>query len=236
MTSRGPNILFEEVGLKLGGNQILENLSFSVSSGSIHCLIGPNGGGKTSLIRSLLGQMPHSGTISLGWNGGKITGYVPQALDFDRTLPITVEDFMTIISQRMPVFCGTGQTTKPKIHTALERVGMAGKQKKPFGGLSGGERQRVLLAQALMPRPHLLILDEPATGLDKTGAAVMHGLLKELKDEGTTIVMIHHDLAEVKQIGDAVTCINRQLLFSGDPETLLTPERILSIFSSAQAA
>jgi zinc transport system ATP-binding protein len=121
------------------------------------------------------------------------------------------------------------------VKAALEQVDMTGKEDRLFGALSGGERQRVLLAQALMPHPALLILDEPATGLDKVGAEVMHGILQRLREQGTTIMMVHHDLAEVRRMADAVTCINRGLLFSGHPEVELAPERILKIFSTKAA-
>jgi len=235
MPAIGPVIHFEDVTLKLGGNLVLDKISFKVEPGTIHCLIGPNGGGKTSLIRSLLGQMPHKGSIRVGWGAKQTTGYVPQALDFDRTLPMTVQDFMVMICQDRPAFTGLRRARMPLVQKALERVNMSDKYDRPFGALSGGERQRVLLAQALIPHPALLVLDEPATGLDKAGSSVMHDLLQGLKLAGTTIVMVHHDLAEVKQMADKVTCINRQLLFSGNPEEELTPEKILNIFSAKAA-
>lgn len=229
----GPSISFGDVCLKLGGNTILNDINFQVDRGSIHCIIGPNGGGKTSLIRTLLGQMPHTGTVRISWGGsGQITSYVPQALDFDRTLPLTVADFMAMICQRRPVFFGNSREKHPQIEEALDKVNMVDKKDYLFGGLSGGERQRVLLAQALIPEPDLLILDEPASGLDKVGAEIMHSILKELKNKGTTILMIHHDLAEVKVIGNMVTCINQRVLFSGVPDDMLTPETILNIYSS----
>ncbi|PIE68837.1 MAG: manganese ABC transporter ATP-binding protein [Deltaproteobacteria bacterium] len=228
----GPAVTFDGVSLKLGKNLILHDISFAVAPGSIHCLLGPNGGGKTSLIRCLLGQMPHSGTIKVTWNTAKkITGYVPQSLDIDRTLPMTVGDFIAMICQQRPIFIGRSGRKKKLIMTALERVGMAEKINYTFGGLSGGERQRVLLAQALIPEPALLILDEPASGLDKKGAEIMQGLLRQINQDGATLLMIHHDIGEVRKLGDAVTCINQKVLFSGAPKTLLTPETILSIFS-----
>ncbi len=235
----GPSVHFDQLYLKLGGNPILSDITFTVAPSSIHCIIGPNGGGKTSLIRSLLGQMPHTGQIKIRWGNQRqtaqqATGYVPQTLDFDRTLPLTVNNFMTMICQKRPVFWGKNRQKQQIINEALERVEMKGKKNYLFGGLSGGERQRVLLAQALIPVPALLILDEPASGLDKKGSEIMHSLLQELKKGGTTILMIHHDLAEVKKIGDQVTCINQHVLFSGSPETTLTPETIFSIYSSAK--
>ncbi|MCJ2163360.1 MULTISPECIES: metal ABC transporter ATP-binding protein [unclassified Pseudodesulfovibrio] len=234
---RGPRIHFENVGLELGGNSILHGVNFTVNQGSIHGIIGPNGGGKTSLVRCMLGQMPHSGTIRICWDRKGAVGYVPQSLDFDDTLPMTVLDFMGMVRQgRCPVFFGIKSQVRSDIRRVLDVVGMADKMDRPFGALSGGERQRVLLAQALMPEPKLLVLDEPVTGLDRSGSSIMHHLLKELSASGTTVVVVHHDLAMVKYMAQSVTCINREVLFSGDPGVELTPERLLDIFSTSVKA
>jgi len=91
---QGPSIEFQNVNLTLGNTRILEDVTFSVRAGEIHCIVGANGGGKTSLIRSMLGQMPHSGEISINWHDNQTIGYVPQTLEFDKTLPVTVLDFM----------------------------------------------------------------------------------------------------------------------------------------------
>ncbi|PID57608.1 manganese ABC transporter ATP-binding protein [candidate division KSB3 bacterium] len=229
--TQGPSIKFDEVGLRLGNTTILEKVSFAVAPGSIHCIIGPNGGGKTSLLRSLLGQMPHSGTISIEWPGDQTIGYVPQMLDFDRTLPITVDDFMAMICQARPAFFGLKKTHQKTVRQALELVKMTGKHTRQLGQLSGGERQRVLFAQALIPQPSLLILDEPSAGLDEAGAEIFEQILYDLRSNGVTILWIHHDLQQVKRMADMVCCINQRLLFSGNPEETMTPERILNIFS-----
>ncbi len=230
----GPAIEFENTGLTLGNTEILRGISLQINAGELHYIIGPNGGGKTSLIRSLLGQMPHSGTIRIHWQENRTLGYVPQSLNFDPTLPITVEDFLVMNITRRPAFFWPGNRVKNIIAGLLDKTGMAEKARRSFGQLSGGERQRVLLAQALYPAPSLLILDEPATGLDREGAEIMRDILEQLKDKGVTIVVIHHDLAEVKERGDTVSCINRKLLFSGKPEVELSPERIFSVFQSRQ--
>src|SRR5688572_242885 len=112
---QGPSIEFAGVNLTLGNTRILEDVSFSIRAGTIHCIVGANGGGKTSLIRSLVGQMPHSGRIDIHWHSGRVTGYVPQALDFDKSLPITVLDFMAMTCQRRPVFLGVARTRRQKI-------------------------------------------------------------------------------------------------------------------------
>lgn len=231
----GPSIHFEDVSLRLGGNSILNKVNFTVEQGAIHCIIGPNGGGKTSLIRCMLGQMPHTGDIRLCWGSDRTMGYVPQALDFDDTLPMTVRDFMAMVGQRCrPAFLGIKKDREAPIVEVLTRVGMHTKMDRPFGSLSGGERQRVLLAQALLPEPKFLVLDEPATGLDKSGAAIMHSIIDELSGAGTTVVIIHHDLGVVREMAHGVTCINREMLFSGDPKVELTPERIFSLFSAQE--
>ncbi|MBI9093097.1 MAG: metal ABC transporter ATP-binding protein [Desulfobacterium sp.] len=230
--SKGPGVLFDRVNLTLGNTSILENISFTIDPGTIHCLIGPNGGGKTSLLRSLLGQMPHTGEIAISSPGPVVMGYVPQALDFDHTLPITVDDFMAMVCQGRPAFTGIKAVHRPSIDQALSRVGLTKKRKRILGQLSGGERQRLLLAQALLPFPNLLLMDEPMAGLDKDGGRMLNDLLMELKHQGVTIFWIHHDLKEVKAIADRVTCVNKGVLFSGQPGLVLSSQQILDAFSA----
>lgn len=230
---KGPGVSFTDVCLTLGNTSILEDVSFTIDPGSIHCLIGPNGGGKTSLMRSLLGQMPHSGEIAItSKDDNVVIGYVPQILEFDHTLPITVDDFMAMVCQNRPAFTGIKKEIKPHISKILEKVGLTKKRKRTMGQLSGGERQRLLLAQALIPQPNFLILDEPMTGLDKNGAKMLYDVLDWLKSNGTTIFLIHHDLKEVKAMADNVTCINKKVLFSGIPSEVLLPEQIIEAFST----
>jgi zinc transport system ATP-binding protein len=219
---RGPAIAFDDVSLALGATQILDGVSFTVAAGEIHCLIGPNGGGKTSLVRALLGQMPHSGKIAIAWHDGRTVGYVPQALDFDKTLPVTVDDFMALICEpRRPAFVGASKTKRALAGAALERVGLDGKRKRKLGSLSGGERQRVLFAQALIPPPALLVLDEPMTSMDEVGAERFAALIEELSNDGVTVLWIAHDLAQVRAMADTVTCVNRRVLLSGPPVEVL---------------
>jgi zinc transport system ATP-binding protein len=226
----GPSITFRDVALRLSGNEILRKINLSVEPGKIHCLIGPNGGGKTSLIRCLLGQMPHTGTISMDWNEAKTIGYVPQFLDFDKALPITVNDFMAMITQRRPAFLGLNRSARDQAARALDRVGLNGKRRSKLGSLSGGERQRVLFAQALVPEPSLLILDEPMTSMDEVGGEIFVKVIQEYAAKGVTIVWIAHDLGQVREVAHAVTCVNRTILFSGPPEEVLTDVRAEVLF------
>ncbi|MEN1832719.1 metal ABC transporter ATP-binding protein [Pseudomonas lijiangensis] len=233
LASRGPGLTFADVSLTLGRTTILDRINFSVRAGSVHALVGPNGGGKSSLIKTLLGQMPHQGELSLQWPGSPgLIGYVPQALEFDRGLPMTVDDFMAAMCQRRPAFLGLSRHYAKAIGEALERVGMQDKRKRRMGALSGGERQRVLLAQGLIPAPQLLVLDEPMSALDEAGIQVFERLLGDWRQAGITVLWIEHDLEAVKRLADHVTGLNRRVLFDESAQTALTPDRLLTLFSA----
>jgi zinc transport system ATP-binding protein len=227
---QGPSIEFERVNLTLGATSILEDVTFKVQPATIHCIVGANGGGKTSLVRSLLGQMPHSGRISIHWRDSQVIGYVPQSLDFDKSLPITVLDFMAMTTQRRPVFLGVARARRAAIERTLERLGLAGKVKAKLGSLSGGERQRVLLAQALIPEPALLVLDEPTTGLDVAGRGILERTIIEFVKAGGTAVWINHDIAQVNEIADALTYIDRKVLLDGAPGDVLATGAAAHLF------
>ena len=233
VASVGPTLDFDTVSLTLGRTVILDGVSFQVQPGSIHALVGPNGGGKSSLIKTPLGQTPHQGRLSLQWptTPGTI-GYVPQALEFDRGLPMTVDDFMAAMCQRRPAFLGLSKHYAAAIGEALERVGMQDKRKRRMGALSGGERQRVLLAQGLIPAPQLLVLDEPMSALDEAGIQVFERLLSDWRLAGMTVLWIEHDLEAVGRLADRVTGLNRRVLFDATPQEALTPDRLLTLFST----
>ena len=226
----GLEISIKNLNLVLSGNEILEDINLTVKAGEIHCLVGPNGVVKPSLLRCILGQMPFTGSIDMKYEKDKIIGYVPQVLDFERTLPITVEDFMAMTNQIKPCFLGISKKYKAEVDDLLKRLGVFEKKKRLLGNLSGGERQRVLLAQALFPKPNLLILDEPLTGIDKAGEDYFKEIIKELKNEGMTILWIHHNLTQVKELADTVTCIKKKMIFSGDPKEELKEDKIMRIF------
>jgi zinc transport system ATP-binding protein len=227
---RGPAIEFDGVGLALGNTEILRGVTFKVRAGSIHCIVGANGGGKTSLVRSLLGQMPHSGRIAIHWNEGRVVGYVPQTLDFDKSVPITVADFMGMMCQRRPVFLGISRAARSQIGAALERLGLADKLRARLGSLSGGERQRVLFAQALIPEPALLVLDEPMTGLDLSGKEIVERAIVEFVKAGGTVLWINHDIVQVHELADSLTYVNRTVLLDGAPREVLATGAAAELF------
>lgn len=228
----GPAISLERLSLTLGRTAVLTDIDLCISAGSIHALVGPNGGGKSSLVRCLLGQAAHAGTIRIDWPADPgVIGYVPQALEFDRGLPMTVMDFLAAIASNCPAFLSPQAPVRHTILAALARVGMEDKAWRRMGALSGGERQRVLIAQALMPAPDLLVLDEPMAALDEAGAAMFAGLIGNMKEAGVTVLWVEHDLAAVRRLADRVTGLNRTVLFDGSPQAELTPDRVMALFS-----
>jgi len=235
----GPSIQCQQLGLRLGGVEILSAIDITIPAAEIHCVIGPNGGGKTSFVRSLLGQMPHSGKVEISWASDSspnakqknTIGYVPQFLDFDKSLPISVYDFMAMIcNTSRPAFAGFSRGKRELTETALERVGLKGKSKTQLGNLSGGERQRMLFAQALIPQPELLILDEPMTSLDNRGEEIFLSLIEELRSQGVTIVWIAHDLQQVRELASTISCINRTLVYTGPPQPFLDSDEAAKLF------
>lgn len=219
----GPAIQVSHLGLRLGATCVLDDLSFTVSPGSIHCLVGPNGGGKTSTLRCILGQMPHTGEVHIRWADVRQIGYVPQLIELERTLPLSIMDFMTVATQKSPAFNGTRRSLRPYIEEALREVGLADKRNFMLGSLSGGERQRLLFAQALLPVPSLLVLDEPMTSLDEDGSALFESLIRRVHASGATVLWINHDLAQVARMAQETSIIDGRLVASGATE--LTLER-----------
>jgi zinc transport system ATP-binding protein len=187
---------------------LLSNISFSVERGTLHALVGPNGAGKTTLLSAVLGLTPFTGHIVAHWERTGRIAYVPQQFHVDRTLPITVSDFLALTRQTRPVCFGIAPATQKRISLLLERVGLKGFERRLLSVLSGGELRRVLLANALDPLPELLILDEPAGGLDETAARWLDETLMSLKGE-MTVVMVSHDSAQVRRIADQVTVLER---------------------------
>jgi len=233
VSAGGPAVAFDGVSLALGRTSVLRDVRLRVAAGGVHALVGPNGGGKSSLFKALLGQVPHRGQIALHWPGPRagVVAYVPQALAFDAGLPMTVLDFMGALCQQRPVLLGLSRRWRPAVAAALGQVGMLDKATRRMGALSGGERQRVLLAQALVPAPDLVLLDEPMSALDEAGMRVFEDLLAHWRARGVTVLWIEHDLDAVSRLAQRVTGLNRQVLFDGSPADTLTPDRVLALFS-----
>ena len=199
------SVKIEELSVRKGSTEILNQVNLTAKHGEILALIGRNGAGKTTLLKAILGQTPYSGRISyFNCQGKRIDrpriGYVPQFLAFDRSTPVTVEDLFCANRSRIPVWMSHGKKRQKEAESLLEKVGGTGLFRKKLGALSGGELQRVLLAFALDPLPDLLLLDEPVSAVDRKGVGVFYDLVTSLRSEyHMPVILVSHDLGHVKK-------------------------------------
>ncbi len=201
---------------------LLDGVSIAVAPGSVHLIVGPNGAGKTTLLSAILGRIEFEGRITCHWRGSGRIGYVPQRIGQDSTLPITVGEFLALSRQRRPICLGLGSGTRARVKALLAEAGLAGFETRPLGALSGGEMQRVLLAHAMDPVPELLLLDEPSSGLDDAATVRFEEMLLALtREAGVTVLMVSHDLDQVRRLADTVTVLNRIVRRTGAPAEAL---------------
>ena len=221
-----PLLEVRDLWVRRGGQTLLERVSLTVERGTLHVLLGPNGAGKSTLLAAILGQAAFAGRITARWRGDGRIGLVPQSFTVDRTLPVTVADFLALTRQRRPVCLGIAPATRARLAAMLARTGMASAADKPLSVLSGGELRRVLLAHALDPLPELLLLDEPASGLDQEAARRLEqALLALCRGEGLTVLMVSHDLAQARRLADRVTVLARTVRADGPPAAVLAGGR-----------
>ena len=214
-------IELSQITLQRDGQTILDRVDLALVPGRITTLIGPNGAGKTCLARIALGLMaPSAGTVVR--RPGLRTGYMPQRLRIDDSMPLTVDRFLWLAQ--------AGHERERR--AALERTGVAHLAQRAVQKLSGGELQRVLLARAILRRPDLLVLDEPAQGVDVVGQNALYGLLAEVRDElGCGILLISHDLHLVMAATDQVVCLQHHVCCHGTPEAVRLDPAYLALFA-----
>ena len=208
--------------LRIGGQTVLRDVDIAVERGEIVTIVGPNGSGKSSLLRALIGALkPASGTITRA--ADLRIGYVPQKLQIDATLPLTVHGFLNL-PRRQP---------RETIAQALLQAGVTDLAKKQMTDLSGGQFQRVLLARALLNKPHILILDEATQGLDQPGSAAFYRQIEEVRrDMGCAVLMVSHDLHVVMAASDRVLCLNGHVCCEGTPEIVADAPEYRALFGT----
>ena len=215
-----PEALIEAAGLSAGydGTPAISAVEFTLSAGQTLALLGPNGGGKTTLMRAVLGDLrPMAGTLRVG----AACGTVPQTERSRLDYPVSALDVATMGTlSRLPWWRRPGHPEREAAARALARVGLEALAEETFGRLSGGQRQRVLIARALVQDAGVLLLDEPFSGLDRPSSDGLEALIAELAAEGRGVVIATHDLEQARGC-DLVLCINKRQVACGRPDDVL---------------
>ena len=212
-------------GVSKSGRWLVRNIDLEVARGEIVSLIGPNGSGKSTTVKLCLGILsPDEGTVSR--SGSVHTGYVPQRLSIDKTVPLSVRRLIELGSAR-----GKGAT-----QDALQAVGIPHLADKEVQSLSGGEFQRALLARAIAGKPDLLVLDEPVQGVDFAGEIALYELIAKTRDEiGCGVLLVSHDLHVVMAATDRVVCLNGHVCCTGTPEVVASSPEYARLFGAGAA-
>jgi zinc transport system ATP-binding protein len=232
-------VSLRDLTVDLGGTPILRGVTAEVTRGQITALIGLNGSGKTTLLRAVLKEVPYRGRIDFHCGhdhrhpAPEHVGYVPQRLQMDARLPLTVRDLLGLALQRRPIFFGIGRHATERLLKLLGQVFSDPRYilDRPVDKLSGGELQRVLLALALDPKPELLLLDEPAAGIDFKDQKPFYALLARLNAEtGVTVLLVSHDLSVVSTHAHHVLCLKDGRIQCQGPPLAITAAVLADTF------
>ena len=208
-----------------GENIALENLNLDVETGSLMALVGPNGAGKSTLIKTILKFLKQiTGEIKIN---GKTLAYVPQRNSVDWDFPTTLFDVVEMgCYGRVGLFKRVNKEEKQKVLKAIEQVGMLDFKDRQISELSGGQQQRAFIARALVQEADIYLMDEPFQGVDSTTEKSIVDILKKLKSEGKTLIVVHHDLQTVPTYFETVTFINKSVIASGKIKEVFTQKNI----------
>ena len=233
---KSPVIEAHDLRVSYNKRSALYGIDFAISKGNLVGVVGPNGAGKSTLIKAMIGQV----TIAGGWvnifnQSAHLNlhhmGYIPQKDSIDWDFPITVEDVVLMGSYaRLGAFRPINKQEKRRANAILDRLGMLGYADTRISELSGGQQQRSFLARALLQDTPIYLMDEPFTGIDITTEKLMIKILQEMRDEGKTILVVHHDLSTVREYFDKVLLINRRQIAFGLTKDVLTKEKVAETY------
>lgn len=218
------SIEMKNISVTSGEDTLLDNVNLTFHCGELTALIGKNGAGKTTLLKTLLGERHYKGSISFTDHHGTVLpvpkiGYVPQHLDFDKSMPVSVADFIAAAKGGNAVWFGKNKKMKESIHKMLDDMECGYLADRRLGALSGGELQRVLLALATDPVPDLLVLDEPVSGVDMAGLDLFYKRIMELRDkQHMAVLLVSHDLGLIRKYADKVVLLDKTVVAEGDAD------------------
>lgn len=228
-------------GVYVGRRQLLHNVNIHCHCGQLTVLIGRNGAGKSTLLKAVLGELPHVGSIEYrNREDGLIrpdlqVGYVPQSLGMDPSAPTSVYDLFASLISRRPVFLLRSKKLRNIITEQLKLFQVEHLIDQRMGCLSGGEQQRVMLAMATYPKPDLLMLDEPVSGMDENGLQLFYSMVSELKNKfDMAIILVSHDLNYVSRYADQVVLIDGTVKACGTPREVFSSKPFKETFGHFQ--
>ena len=226
----------ENLSVKSGKDILLDNVNLEFHCGHLTDLIGRNGAGKTTLLKAILGEKKYTGKIHYEKHDGKemkniVIGYVPQQLLFDKSMPVSVADFMMATKIKKPVWLGYSKQQKQNLKNRLQEMDCGHILDRKLGDLSGGELQRVLLTMAIEPMPDLLILDEPVSGVDATGLDLFYKKVTYLRNTyHIAVLLVSHDLALIRRYADKVVLLDKTVAEQGDAEDVFQTKAFQQTF------
>ncbi|MBU0540111.1 metal ABC transporter ATP-binding protein [Patescibacteria group bacterium] len=220
-----PKILtVRDLSVSLENQDVIKNVNFDLEPGESLAVVGPNGSGKTVLLKTLLGLYPYQGTIA--WGTKVRLGYVPQKIDADRHLPINLQNLLEAKADIQKL-------SRKQLDATIEAVGLLPESlKTPIGHLSGGQFQKALIAFALLGDPNVILFDEPTASLDELSEEHVYDLLNDLrKTRGISIILVSHDVSLIPHIANTVLCLNKTAVCYGPPKEVLTQAMFEKLYS-----
>lgn len=237
-------IALKDIGVHYGSTAIIENINLKIQCGKLTVIIGRNGAGKSTLIKSILGEIRHEGEVEFKMLKGFNTkpsdlkiGYVPQHLNIEKDTPVSVYDLFASYISRVPVFLRRSSKLEAEILKSLRLFEAEGLIGKRVCDLSGGELQRVLLSIACTPVPNLLLLDEPVSGIDRSGMELFYKNISKLKKNyDLAMILVSHDLEFVEKYADSVILMDKTIVREGSPSEVLKSEEFKELFGDTHIA
>jgi len=222
MSNNSPVIHVDNVSYSYGAENVLSNVSLLVAQGDFVGIIGPNGGGKTTLLRIILGVLrPNQGTVTLLGEAPETTralvGYIPQETSSNKAFPISVFDVVLMGTMgKRGLFHPYSGEDRIRVDAMLKELNIHSLKDKSIGDLSGGQRQKALLARALVSQPKILFLDEPTASIDTRGQDEIYEYLREKNKSGTTVLLVTHNVGAVSSYIKSIACVNKEVYFHPD--------------------